>query len=133
MGKEKDISESLERLKEMPYGIPEGYFSGLGEKVLARIAEERHRRRKRAAYLSAAAVSAAIIAGGGLYMLSEKADGMDDIRAEYLFYQDTDIIPVTAPETLYLSSSDESSDALTAEDIIDYLVYSGIEPEEIFY
>ena len=49
---------------------------------------------------------------------------------QYALYRDVDIIPVTEPESIWLSSYEETSDTLSTEDIIDYLVYIGIEPEE---
>ena len=136
---EKDILTGLEGLEKMPYRIPEGYFDGLEARIHARIAEKdvparrrplRDRLFRRTAYLSAAAVLG-IIAAGGLLMLRNTVQ-TDDYGAErYAMYQDVDIIPVTDPESVWLSSYDEeASDALSTEDIINYLVYIGIEPEE---
>ena len=46
------------------------------------------------------------------------------------FYRTADLIPVTDPASIYFSSYEEASDGLSEEDIINYLVYTGVEPEE---
>ena len=135
---EKDILTGNEGLKKMPFRVPEGYFDGLEARIHARIAEEaapvkrrplRGRIFRRPAYLSAAAVLAIIVAGG---LLMSRGDMQEDDWSEeqYALYRDVDINPVTEPESIWLSSYEETSDTLSTEDIIDYLVYIGIEPEE---
>ncbi len=135
---EKDILTGNEGLKKMPFRVPEGYFDGLEARIHARIAEEtapvkrrplRGRIFRSPAYLSAAAVLAIIVAGG---LLMSRGDMQEDDWSEeqYALYRDVDIIPVTEPESIWLSSYEETSDTLSTEDIIDYLVYIGIEPEE---
>lgn len=135
---EKDILTGNEGLKKMPFRVPEGYFDGLEARIHARIAEEtapvkrrplRGRIFRRPAYLSAAAVLAIIVAGG---LLMSRGNMQEDDWSEeqYALYRDVDIIPVTEPESIWLSSYEETSDTLSTEDIIDYLVYIGIEPEE---
>lgn len=135
---EKDILTGNEGLKKMPFRVPEGYFDGLEARIHARIAEETAPAKRRPlrgrifrspAYLSAAAVLAIIVAGG---LLMSRGDMQEDDWSEeqYALYRDVDIIPVTEPESIWLSSYEETSDTLSTEDIIDYLVYIGIEPEE---
>lgn len=135
---ERDILTGHEGLKKMPFRVPDGYFDGLEAKIHARIAEETAPAKRRPlrvrifrspAYLSAAAVLAIIVAGG-LLMLRGGMQEDDWSEEQYALYRDVDIIPVTEPESIWLSSYEETSDTLSTEDIIDYLVYIGIEPEE---
>ena len=138
---EKDILAGYEGLKEMPFRIPDGYLYSLDAKISARIADQGKKPGRRplqgrlfslAAVLSAAAVLAVIAAGGIMLLIS--GDRNPDYGAdEYALYQDVDIIPVTDPESIFLSSGINDPDTLSSEDIINYLVYIGIEPEEFDY
>ncbi len=117
--KERDILAEHPELKNLPYSIPEGYFDEFRAK-----AEATRPRRNAIPYLSAAA-SAALLVGAGLHFMN--GGSVEELTQEdFLVFSDSVI------NTEYYENMNPIADAEIAdEDIVDYLIYSGISVEEI--
>lgn len=122
----KDI---LEDLKKMPYTVPEGYFETFEERVRPWETENGNRGwpAKVTPYLSMAAMFAIIVAVGSAIITSA---GQDAGSSEYEDYLYCNLIRPSGSLTAYYSY-DEDTYELSEEDIIQYLIYSGTDTEEI--
>ncbi len=129
MIKETDILTKCHQLKEMPYSTPEGYFEGIDERVMQNIRKGQSVspfRLKLVPYLSAAAMLA-VVAGIGFGVLKHRMQDEAIIDVEdYISY----MTPLTEPESIYYSYN-TAEESLTEEDIINYLIDSGISLETI--
>lgn len=129
MNGRKDILDAA-GLHETPFTVPEGYFESL-KRNAKDIATKKNSCRpsfgKRIApYVAIAASFAAIIAAGSAILkVTAGVNGTDDeaFIAEY-------IVPVTEPESVYYLSFNDA-DELTDEEIVEYLIESGVSLEEI--
>ncbi len=120
--KKKDILAERPELKTMPYSVPEGYFNSFKEGMRP-CAETHHPQWKRTVPYISAAAAAALLVGVGLHMPSS---GNDDEFTQ----EDFLVFSGTMGNTEYYM--DQLADAEIAdEDIIDYLIYSGVSAEEI--
>ena len=103
---EKDILQN-KQLKQTPYNVPYGYFSALEQRLKA-IPEQKSERltlRKRfAPYAAIAAMFAMIMAAGGFFVGKSWTEG--NITEQY-------------------------ADVITEDDIIEYLIYTDVEIEEL--
>ena len=132
MKTEKDILKSAPELKNLPYSVPDGYFDRLKAEAasIARVREERQRPfiARLAPYAAIAAVFTFLVTAGTF--LLERTTPADQMEIdEFYFY--SNMIPVTDPyavETIQISSEDN---VLEDEDIIEYLIYSGVTAEVI--
>lgn len=125
-GKETDILNSL-NLKNMPYSVPEGYF----EKFRSEVRKEARPRRsiwnRFAPYAGLAASFAAIFAIGTT-VLERTTDEFELSQEDYMLFADG------ASLSAIYDMADESQFAeasINEEDIIEYLIYSGITAEEV--
>ncbi len=117
--KERDILAERPELKNMPYSIPEGYFDGFKAQM-----KPSRPRRNAIPYLSAAA-SIALIAGAG-FLFMNGGSQEEFTQEDFLVFSDSVI------NTEYYEYMNPIADAEIAdEDIVDYLIYSGISIEEI--
>jgi hypothetical protein len=103
---EKDILQN-KQLRQTTYNVPEGYFSALEQRLKA-IPEQKSERltlRKRfAPYAAIAAMFAMIMAAGGFFVGKSWTEG--NITEQY-------------------------ADVITEDDIIEYLIYTDVEIEEL--
>ncbi len=124
MKEKSDILAERTDLKKMPYTLPDGYF----DEFRAQMKPYRtHSPRKRALpYISAAASIALLLAAG--LLLSQRNSPADEFTHEdFLVFSDSMITT-----EYYEYTSEQYADAEMAnDDIIDYLIYSGITAEEI--
>ena len=128
-----DILYSNKHLKDIPFGIPDGYFDSLEENVMSRAVYARTSGRRaeiRHIVMRAAAVAAAIVLGSisvPRHIRSEK--DKEQMENDSFFY--TELMPVSGTaDVLYGSDNSYIADTdLSDEDIIDYLIYSGIPVE----
>lgn len=131
-----DILDSNKHLKDIPFGIPDGYFDSLEENVMSRAVSARTSgRRAEIRHIvmrvsAAAAVAAAIVLGSisvPKHIRSEK--DKEQMENDSFFY--TELMPVSGTaDVLYGSDNSYIADTdLSDEDIIDYLIYSGIPVE----
>lgn len=128
MKTEKDILKSECRLKSMPYDTPDGYFAELKRSLKTKtnpVAEQAHNNKvmRFIPQLALAASFALLVAAGGFFL---GRSGVNNFSEEdYLVYSDDVMI-----ETLY-STDDIYAEAITDEDIIEYLIYIGAEIDEL--
>ena len=100
----KDILKE-KSLKSMPYDVPEGYFDNLRKSLEHKTGE---RTWTWPAHVAAAAAFALLLAAGG-FLLGARL-GSDFMREDYIV----------------------SANALTEDDIIEYLIYTDTELEELY-
>ena len=128
MNTEKDILKSECRLKSMPYDTPDGYFADLKHSLKVHsnpVAEPAHTSKvmRIVPQLALAASFALLVAAGGFFLGRSSANNFSE--EDYLVYSDDAMI-----ETLY-ETDDLYADAITDEDIIEYLIYIGAEIDEL--
>ncbi len=122
--KERDILAERPELRKMPYTVPEGYFDGF--KLKMKPYETDRRRWKMIPYVSIAA-SAAILLTAGLLLSRHRSTADEFTQEDFLVFSDSMIMT-----EYYEDTDDQYADAEMAnDDIIDYLIYSGISAEEI--
>lgn len=128
----KDILKSAHELKKLPYSVPEGYFDRMKADMVSFVTEREERQKPFIARLAPyAAVAAAFIflVTAGTFILEKTTPATDQAEFdEFYFY--SNMIPVTDPyavETIQENQYDEIQD----EDIIEYLIYSGVTAEVI--
>ena len=117
MKNEKHILKDNAELKSMPFTVPEGYFEGL--KAELKTIPEQQMKPARVVkwkpfvrFASIAAVMAALIAAGAFFLEKDGEDaGFTVIQEDANYYADLQ--------------------SLTEEDIIEYLISTGVELEDI--
>jgi len=114
-----DIPDSL---RQMPYSVPEGYFDNLSETVLRRIPSRKPAVLRFAPY--AAVAAAAVLAALLFFRPSTLAEELADDSYAY-----ADIIPQTDPDAIWYSQASE--DGLSDDDIINYLLFTGVDAETL--
>ena len=129
MKMEKDI---LEKVGKPSYKVPDGYFEELGAR-LGRIPSEQAVQEagpwaRFKPYLALAACFAIAFAIGTV-ILKRTATGQspDQLYNENIF---AEMVSVSQPE-LYLQTLYDEEDPITDEDIINYLIESGVSAEQI--
>ncbi len=121
MKEKRDILIERSELKEMPYNLPEGYFDEFKSKMKP---YGKRSKPKIIPYISAAA-SVVLLLTGGL-LLSQRTSPADEFTHEdFLVFSDSMI------NTEYYEYDSEQYAEMTNDDIIDYLIYSGISAEEV--
>lgn len=127
---EKDIMKEIPKLQQIPYDIPEGYFSDL-KKNLKSIPERENAVRsltwrKVMTYAAIAAASALLIVAGGFYL---SGIGQED----YFTEEDYIVFSEQMTSTIYYESSSQYADTktMTQDDIVEYLIETGTEIEEL--
>ncbi len=130
MQNEKDILKSAQELKKMPYSVPDGYFDRLKAQAASAALDsgERHRPffTRLAPYAAMAAVFVFLVTAG-TFLLERTTPTAQDEMEEYFFY--SSLMPVTDPyaiETVQTAQYEIADD-----DIIEYLIYSGVTAEVI--
>lgn len=122
----KDILAEKAYLKNRPFTVPEGYFASFKDEAKIRMeAERRPAWNKFMPYVSIAAVFVFLVVTGTFFL--QKVTPVEEFTQEdfLVFSQNT----INAE---YYESMDHIADAeLAEEDIIEYLIYSGLTAEEI--
>ncbi len=122
--KERDILAERSELKKMPYILPKGYLEEFKKNMKPPGA---HSPIKKAMPFVSVAASMVLLLAGGL-LLSRLAAPDDDFTQEDFLVFSSSMIN----SEYYEYSSEQYADAEIAnDDIIDYLIYSGITAEEI--
>ncbi len=136
-----DVLKSEKKLREMPFSVPDGYFDGLQCRIMAKAGStacgHRSERGRNLPHrllqtVTAAAMLSAVVAGS----LSISSTSRERIRQEEQMLNDaffyTELMPndmdILYEESNYGYVADSD---LSEEDIIDYLIYSGIPVEEL--
>ena len=114
----------------MPYSTPDGYFEGLkaGLKMIP-VREKSHTKVLRMiARYTAIAASVALIFTAGRFFAGKVADMNELTEEDYIVFSDE------MTNAIYQESYTEqyaSTRQLTEEDLIEYLIYTGVEIEEL--
>ena len=116
-------------LKKNPYTVPEGYFESLKEGLMrSEIQAPAHRNiwEKLAPYASIAAAFA-IIVTAGTFILNKTVSPEDMTYEDYIVYSDMMITEGDEDEINIITAE------INEEDIIEYLIYTGVTAEVIEY
>lgn len=122
-----DILKEATLLKQMPYSVPEGYFDGMKENLKRTGPQAISRWNRLVPYMSVAAMFIFLISVGTLiFDRTSTEEGMT--QEDYLLFSDNMMI-----SAIYeFEEGDRIAEAgIADEDIIEYLIYSGITAEEI--
>ena len=123
-----DILKETRELKEMPFSVPENYFDGLKAslKMIPQQTESVASSRLRLGRLIAMAASFALLIAAGSFFLGRNSHEDFLSEEDYLVYADDMTIAIE-------EESDQFAEAwsMTDEDIIEYLLATGIEVEEV--
>ena len=124
---DNDILKQDGNLKEMPFSLPEGYMESL-RKELKTIPQRNTKKipifNRIIPYVSLAAAFAVIVTIGGFIL--EKTTQQDLSYEDYIVFSDD------MTNTLLYDTDELYADALSDDDIIEYLIYTGIEIEELY-
>lgn len=114
-------------LKKMPYGVPEGYFDALKKELqkspAVTIGERGHRNRF-AKYASIAAAAVILMTAGAMIMKSTL--GHNDMTYEDYLVHSGAMIDEEYQEEITVIENE-----VNEEDIIEYLIYTGVTAELI--
>lgn len=124
---DNDILKQDGNLKEMPFSLPEGYMESL-RKELKTISQRNAKKipifNRILPYVSLAAAFAMIVTIGGFIL--EKTTQQDLSYEDYIVFSDD------MTNTLLYDTDELYADALSDDDIIEYLIYTGVEIEELY-
>ena len=124
---DNDILKQDGNLKEMPFSLPEGYMESL-RKELKTIPQRNTKKisifNRIIPYISLAAAFAMIVTIGGFIL--EKTTQQDLSYEDYIVFSDD------MTNTLLYDTDELYADALSDDDIIEYLIYTGVEIEELY-
>ena len=121
-----DILDSEKSLKGMPYGVPAGYFDGMRrnlKEISSAPASQNNAAVRSAYYVAVAAMFALLLAAGGFFIggTSEKEFTEED----YIVFSDQ------MTSTIFYDGNEQYAEAVSDDDIIEYLIYTGMEIEDM--
>lgn len=126
---ERDIlKDSADKLKKMPYDVPEGYFTLLGNNLEKIAAPPKKSAYKKFIPYAALAASFLLLVTIGTFFL--KSVTPSDTLTDEDIVVFARIIPTTDPMAIYYSQETES-ESLTEDDIIEYLIYNDFPLESL--
>lgn len=121
----KDILASEPKLKNMPYNVPEGYYETFKAQINPYKEKEISLVVRLMPYAAMAAVFVFLVTVGTFFL--QRTSPIDEFTQEDFLVFSSGI-----SNTEYYESMDHIADAgLADEDIIEYLIYSGISAEEL--
>lgn len=124
--KNRDILADNPKLKEQVYSVPDGYFSGFKAGMTPYASVEPSLARRLVPYLSMAAAFIFLVTAGTFFL--QQTTPADEFTQEDFILYSSNISGIG----LYEEEPDQLADAgIADEDIIEYLIYSGISAEEI--
>lgn len=127
MKTEKDILKDNPHLKGMPFSTPEGYFDELKSQMKACSKPEvvhRSALRRFSPQIALAAAFALLLAVGGFFL--ERKPEMDFSEEDYIVFSED------MTNTIIYGADDLYADAVTEDDILEYLIYSDIDIDELY-
>lgn len=123
----QDILKERPELKKMPYSIPDGYFEQFKAKAYRHQTVTVSLWNRLAPYAATAAVFLFLVSAGTFILERTNTDnGMS--QEDYILFSDNLMNTITYDE---YSESQLADAEINEEDIINYLIYSGISPEEV--
>ena len=109
-------------LKAMPYEVPRGYFDELQKSLNAK-SSDRHSIRY-TPYMAIAAAAALLIAAGTF--LLERESESDFTQEDYIVFSED------MTNTIFYETDEIYAEAVTEDDIVEYLIYTGTEIDELY-
>lgn len=123
--KDRDILAAMPELKKMPYSVPEGYFDTFMSQAVPYKEKEIGLIGRLMPYAAMAAVFVFLVTAGTFFLQRTSP-------AEEFTHEDFLVFSSGIANSEYYESMNQIADAdLADEDIIAYLIYSGISAEEI--
>ena len=127
MKKENDILKDCMELKQMPYKVPEGYFESFKAEAVKPVVRKLSFWNRMAPYAAMAAVFVFLVTAG-TFLLERSAPQYQMTEEDYLMFSDNMMTSIAYE----LEYGDQLADAqISEEDIINYLIYTGVTPEHI--
>lgn len=120
-----DILKDLKELRQMPFGTPDGYFEAFRSKVKKPRAQGISLWSRIKPYASVAAVFIFMVTAG-TFILERTAGPAGLTQEDYILFSDNFTL-----NTIYQEDAKIADAAIQDEDIIEYLIYSGVSAEEI--
>ncbi len=127
MKQENDILKDRLELKQMPYTVPEGYFESFKEQAAKPMVRKIDFRARIAPYAAMAAVFIFMVTAG-TFFLEKSVPEYQMTEEDYVMFSDN-FMNAIAYEMEYGSALAEAE--LSEEDIINYLIYTGVTAEQI--
>ena len=122
-----DILKDCPQLKQMPFSTPEGYFETFKAEASRSMVRKIDFRTRIAPYLAMAAVFIFMVTAGTM-LLEKSVPQYQMTEEDYVMFSDN-IMTTIAYEMEYGSQLAEAE--LSEEDIINYLIYTGVTAEHI--
>ena len=119
----KDILKDNISLKEMPFSTPEGYFDRLKDDLKTGQGKSGSWKHL-TPYLALVAMFALLVAAGGFFLERTTDDGFS--QEDYIVFSEE------MTNTIFYDSDEQYADAVTEDDIIEYLIYTGTEIDELY-
>ena len=127
MKKENDILKDCAELKQMPYSVPEGYFESFKAEAVRPVVQKLNFWNRFAPYAAMAAVFVFLVTAG-TFLLERSTPQYKMTEEDYMMFSDN-IMTTLAYEMEYGYQLAEAE--ISDEDIINYLIYTGVTPEHI--
>ena len=127
MKTDKDILRDTPHLKTMPFSTPENYFEELKSQMkVCQKSSAAHSPaiRRISVYSALAAAFALLIAAGGFFL--GRSGDFNFTQEDYIVFSDD------MTNTIMYGSDDLYADVVTEDDIMEYLIYTDIDLEEIY-
>jgi len=127
MRKENDILKDSLELKQMPFTVPEDYFEVFKEANARPVARKVSLWNRITPYAAMAAVFVSLVTTG-TFLLERSMPQYDMTEEDYVLFSDN-MMNTIAYEMEYGSQLAEAE--VSSEDIINYLIYTGVSAEHI--
>ena len=127
MKQENDILKDRLELKQMPYTVAEGYFESFKAQAAKPMVRKIDFRARLAPYAAMAAVFIFMVTAG-TFFLEKSVPEYQMTEEDYVMFSDN-FMNAIAYEMEYGSALAEAE--LSEEDIINYLIYTGVTAEQI--
>lgn len=125
-----DILLDCQELKKMPFTVPEGYFESFKEEIRKPMVQKLSFRKIVMPYIAVAAMFAFMVTTGTL-LLERSTPEYQMTEEDYFMFSDN-MMNTIAYEMEYGTQFAEAE--INDEDIINYLIYTGVTAEQIeFY
>ncbi|MBO7192542.1 MAG: hypothetical protein J6V17_04040 [Bacteroidales bacterium] len=125
-----DILQDCQELKKMPFTVPEGYFESFKKEVRKPMVQKLSFRKIVMPYIAVAAMFAFMVTTGTL-LLERSTPEYQMTEEDYFMFSDN-MMNTIAYEMEYGTQFAEAE--INDEDIINYLIYTGVTAEQIeFY
>ena len=129
--KDKNLLESIPELKKMPYSVPEGYFESAIEQARSHSVRNEKRLWSKIYPIASMAAMFAVIAVSGTLILRHGFPGENESQQlqmeDYLIYSGYDFTSLD-----YQAENNQLAEAeIDSEDIVQYLIYTGISVEDL--